>query len=178
MTTEIWREIESFQHACTESLSWYFQGVENVELLPFLDKEEQTQLRNKSKGLEALGASIKNCTECGLHVERDKVVFGTGKPLARLAIVGSAPTRADSQKGIPFTADAGVLLEKMVRAMDYTMEDIYLTQVVKCPAPMDRRVSPKEVDCCERFLKEELRLVEPTAIVAMGQIAAPNFIAF
>jgi len=103
-------------------------------------------------------------------------VFGAGNPRAELVFVGDAPGAEDDQLGQPFSGEAGKLLTRMIEAMGYTRDGVYICTVVRCRPPGGRAPSPDEVAACEPFLRAQIAALRPRAIVALGQFAAQQML--
>lgn len=121
--------------------------------------------------LEALKQSIGDCTKCKLYKGRTNIVFGEGSPNARLVFVGEAPGREEDRAGRPFVGDAGNLLTRIIGAMGLTREDVYICNVVKCRPPQNRDPEKDEIETCIPFLKQQLRIIRPETICALGRVA-------
>jgi uracil-DNA glycosylase family 4 len=113
-----------------------------------------------------------DCQRCRLAGERKQIVFGVGNPNADLVFVGEAPGADEDQQGEPFVGKAGQLLTKMIEAMGYRREDVYICNVIKCRPPGNRNPEPDEVAACEPFLKKQLGALRPRMIVTLGKFAA------
>jgi len=123
--------------------------------------------------LEALRAHIGDCTRCKLHtMGRKQVVFGVGNPRADLMFVGEAPGADEDRIGEPFVGRAGQLLTKIIEAIGLKRDDVYIANVIKCRPPGNRNPEPDEVATCQPFLAEQIELVHPRVIVALGTFAA------
>jgi uracil-DNA glycosylase family 4 len=124
-------------------------------------------------GLSALRAFIGDCTRCKLHtLGRKQVVFGVGHPSADLMFVGEAPGADEDLQGEPFVGRAGQLLTKIIEAMGLTRADVYIANVIKCRPPGNRNPEPDEVATCEPFLAQQIDMIRPRVIVALGTFAA------
>jgi uracil-DNA glycosylase len=127
--------------------------------------------------LAAIRADIGDCTRCKLHrLGRRQIVFGVGNPHAKLMFAGEAPGRDEDAQGIPFVGRAGQLLTKMIEAMGYSRDDVYIANVIKCRPPENRNPEPDEVAACEPFLFRQVELIKPTVIVALGTFAAQTLL--
>jgi DNA polymerase len=122
--------------------------------------------------LRAVRDDIGDCKRCRLCDGRKNIVFGVGNPEAKLVFVGEAPGADEDQQGEPFVGKAGQLLTKMIEAMGYGREDVYICNVIKCRPPSNRNPEPDEVAACEPFLKAQLGAIRPRMIVALGKFAA------
>jgi uracil-DNA glycosylase len=122
--------------------------------------------------LALLAQEASVCTACVLHEKRKQSVFARGSASAELAFVGEGPGRDEDLQGLPFVGAAGKLLDKMIVAMGYGREDVYVCNVVKCRPPENRTPRPEESLACSRFLIPQLETVAPQMIVALGRCAA------
>ena len=103
---------------------------------------------------------------------RQNIVFGVGSPEASLVFVGEAPGAWEDKQGEPFVGDAGKLLTKMIAAMGWKREEVYIANILKCRPPQNRNPEPDEIEQCEPFLIKQLEVIQPSVIVALGKFAA------
>ena len=129
-------------------------------------------LADRMLRLEVLAREAEACQSCVLHEKRTKSVFSRGSPEAEVAFVGEGPGRDEDLQGYPFVGAAGKLLDKMITAMGYGREDVYVCNVVKCRPPENRTPMPDEMEICGQFLFRQLSVIKPTAICALGSTAA------
>jgi DNA polymerase len=125
-----------------------------------------------AQGLKVIREEIGDCQRCRLAGGRKNIVFGVGNPQAHLVFVGEAPGADEDEQGEPFVGKAGQLLTKMIEAMGYGRDDVYICNVIKCRPPGNRNPEPDEVAACEPFLKKQLAALRPRVIVALGKFAA------
>jgi len=128
------------------------------------------------KTLEELSAKLDNCARCKLHSDRNNIVFGEGNPNADLMFIGEAPGRDEDKQGIPFVGRAGQLLNKMIKAMGYERNEVYIGNIVKCRPPNNRNPEPDEVSACIPFLIHQCKLISPKCIVCLGSVATQNLL--
>ncbi len=126
--------------------------------------------------LDELRRELADCKRCKLCSGRTNIVFGTGNPLAELVFVGEGPGEEEDKQGVPFVGRAGQLLTKMIEAMGYGRDDVYICNVVKCRPPNNRNPEPDEIAACEPFLKAQLRMIHPKVIVALGKFATQTLL--
>jgi DNA polymerase len=127
----------------------------------------------KAQELRALDESrVKACTECALCETRTQTVFGQGDPNARLVFVGEAPGFEEDKQGLAFVGRAGKLLTRMIAAMGLTRDEVYICNVLKCRPPGNREPSAEEVLACSPYLQEQLTIIQPEVLVALGAPAA------
>lgn len=117
-------------------------------------------------------ADVKDCTRCGLHTSRTQTVFGVGNPDADLVFVGEAPGRDEDLQGEPFVGAAGQLLTRILAAIGFERDDVYICNVLKCRPPNNRDPQPMEVASCEPYLLRQLEIIRPKLICALGRHAA------
>jgi uracil-DNA glycosylase len=138
--------------------------------------EDGAQMTEKPKtgaqGLKVVREDLGDCKRCKLAPGRKNLVYGVGNPDAELVFVGEAPGADEDMQGEPFVGKAGQLLTKMIEAMGYRREDVYICNVLKCRPPGNRNPEPDEVASCEPFLKRQLAAIRPRMIVALGKFAA------
>ena len=122
--------------------------------------------------LNALEDSLQDCIRCKLHNSRTNLVFGAGNVEADLVFVGEGPGADEDKEGFPFVGAAGVMLTKMIRALGYEREQIYICNVVKCRPPGNRNPEPEEMAQCKQFLYAQLDMIQPKVVCALGAVAA------
>jgi len=123
-----------------------------------------------------LADEIKSCTKCALHAERTQTVFARGNPQAELCFVGEGPGADEDAQGFPFVGKAGQLLDRMIAAMGFHRDDVYVCNIVKCRPPGNRKPEPAEMATCVPYLREQLELVAPKVIVALGATAVEGLL--
>ncbi len=127
----------------------------------------------KAAALEAVRELIGDCTRCPLaYAGRRRIVFGNGDPNARLMFVGEGPGAEEDEQGLPFVGKSGQLLNNMIGAMGLRREDVYVANVVKCRPPANRAPEWIEATTCTQFLVQQMDLVQPEYVVALGTTAA------
>jgi len=121
--------------------------------------------------LEQVRGELGDCTRCKLHQGRTTLVFGVGRPDAELMFVGEAPGRDEDQQGEPFVGPAGQLLTKIIEAIGLTRDQVYIANVIKCRPPQNRNPELDEVQTCAPFLFQQLDVIRPRVVVALGAFA-------
>jgi DNA polymerase len=125
-----------------------------------------------SGSLAVIRDEIGDCRRCKLHSTRKNIVFGVGNEQAPLVFIGEAPGANEDLQGIPFCGDAGNLLTKMIEAMGWGRDDVYIANLIKCRPPGNRNPASDEIEQCEPFLIKQLGVLRPRMIVALGKFAA------
>lgn len=188
LTASLRRHLRQRQHAGIRTLP----KTELSEIKPVIVKEAEAESAlggtaadlfadNKAAlqadSLENLRAAIGDCKLCKLCSGRTHIVFGVGKPRAKLMFVGEGPGRDEDLQGEPFVGRAGQLLTDIItKGMKLRREDVYIANVVKCRPPANRNPEPDEVAACEPFLKKQIDLVRPQIIVGLGKFAVQTLL--
>ncbi len=126
--------------------------------------------------LDEVRSTLGDCRRCKLCSGRKNLVFGVGNPKARLVFVGEGPGAEEDNQGIPFVGAAGQLLTKMILAMGYSRDEVYICNVVKCRPPGNRNPEPDEIQACQPFLEAQLNAIRPEVIIALGKFAAQTLL--
>lgn len=121
-----------------------------------------------ASSLMELESRINGCLACPLGAGRIRFVFGEGNPKARMMFIGEGPGRDEDLQGRPFVGKAGELLDKMIGALGYKREDVYIANVVKCRPPDNRTPNPQEAQTCLRYIRKQIELIRPGVIVTLG----------
>lgn len=122
--------------------------------------------------IDSLKKTVAQCTACSLHQSRTQTVFGVGNPQAKLMIIGEAPGFYEDQQGEPFVGRAGQLLTAMLQAIGLARHDVYIANILKCRPSNNRDPISEEVDACTPFLNQQIALIQPRLLLALGRIAA------
>lgn len=149
-------------------------NVDNVE-----NKSQEALENHKSTAsellqkLRAFYETCKDCKKCQLSEQRTQVVFGDGNPDTGVMFVGEAPGADEDAEGKPFVGKAGKLLtQELERVGLLRQRDYYITNVVKCRPPGNRTPEEQEMITCSYILKEEIKLIKPKLVIALGKTAA------
>jgi DNA polymerase len=144
-----------------------------VRDLPVVTVEPTTVATAKAETLEDITTDLGDCHRCPLGRHRTNLVFGEGPPNAKLMFVGEGPGRDEDLQGRPFVGPSGQLLtDIIVKGMQMRREDCYIANIVKCRPPDNRNPEPEEARTCLPFLKRQITVIKPRAIVALGLIAS------
>jgi uracil-DNA glycosylase family 4 len=121
--------------------------------------------------LVALYKEVSTCTKCPLHETRGKTVFGAGNADAELMFVGEAPGAEEDRQGLPFVGRAGQLLNQLLEEIGLSREEVFIANVLKSRPPGNRDPLPLEIEACEPYLFEQVRLIEPKVVCTLGNFA-------
>jgi DNA polymerase len=132
---------------------------------------KKTVLVQPPRNLETLKQEVSQCKKCGLQTTRKNIVFGAGDPNAKLMLVGEAPGEAEDKLGAPFVGPAGDLLTNILKAVNFTRDEIYITNILKCRPPENRDPKENEIKACTAYLWEQIELIKPKIILALGVFA-------
>ncbi|MFW6163998.1 MAG: uracil-DNA glycosylase, partial [Planctomycetota bacterium] len=154
---------EPARHVTTPSSVGLFSAKDYaIEIPDGLSRGEQ---------LDCFAEQIADCTLCPLHQGRSRLVFGAGNPEADLMFIGEAPGRDEDRQGIPFVGRAGQLLTKIIQAIEFTRDEVYIANINKCRPPNNRAPTPDEMDRCLPFLERQIEIIEPKVICLLGATA-------
>ena len=126
--------------------------------------------------LPSVRDQIGECTRCKLCTGRKNIVFGEGNPKAQLMFVGEGPGADEDVQGRPFVGRAGQLLTKMISAMGFSREEVYIANIVKCRPPNNRPPEEDEIAACQPFLFQQIAVVLPKVICALGTFSAQTLL--
>ena len=130
-----------------------------------------------ARGWIPLKAAVSGCVKCGLHKTRTQTVFGVGDENADWMLIGEAPGAEEDRLGDPFVGQAGKLLDNMLAAINLSRrKNVYIANVLKCRPPGNRNPTPEEVAQCSPHLLQQIELIQPKLILAMGRFAAQTLL--
>ena len=129
------------------------------------------KVENKSKLLENLKEKISNIDNCELKNHATQLVFSDGTSESQLMIVGEGPGQKEDELGKPFVGDAGMLLNKMLNAINIDRNKVYITNVVNYRPPNNRKPEPAEIIRYSNFLREHISIIDPKILILMGSSA-------
>ena len=137
----------------------------------------------RERALQAAAARASACRACAIGAQRRNNVYGEGDPLADLMLIGEGPGETEDRLGRPFVGRAGELLEKMLGAIGLAREDVYIANTVKCRPTLqgerglkNRAPVPAEMANCRPFLDEQIEIIRPRVLLALGAPAAKSFL--
>ena len=160
------RRAEKLIASLEEKLNFFSQmGIEFISISS-----------SKDTSFHSVEERILKCQKCTLSQGRTNAVPGEGSLEAELMFVGEAPGRDEDLQGRPFVGRAGQLLTKILGAMKFNREDVYITNVVKCRPPNNRNPNKEEIETCKNYLLEQIEMIKPRAIVALGRVATDSFV--
>lgn len=125
----------------------------------------------KENELVMLSEDVVGCEKCDLCNERNKVVFGEGHPDAYIMFIGEAPGANEDKFGRPFIGRAGSYLTKLLVDIDLHRDEVYITNIVKCRPPNNRKPTVREKNHCMPYLKKQIEIISPRIIVTLGGTA-------
>ncbi|HRU69498.1 MAG TPA: uracil-DNA glycosylase [Kiritimatiellia bacterium] len=129
-------------------------------------------LEQRREALAEIAARIEACEACVLRQQRNRCVPGQGNPFSPdVMFIGEAPGADEDREGLAFVGAAGQFLTKMIAAMGYTRDDVFIANICKCRPPGNRTPEADEMRACLPFLREQIRIVQPKTIVLLGGTA-------
>jgi uracil-DNA glycosylase family 4 len=163
---------DPFDEICTQFVA---QALPLVQSQPAKPQTEYGTL-DKAAALAALRDEVLPCTACALHQTRHSVVFGSGSPDAEVVFIGEAPGRDEDIQGQPFVGRSGQLLTKILSAIGYGRDEVFICNILKCRPPNNRDPQADEVTACEPHLKRQLAILNPRVICCPGRVAAQTLL--
>ena len=131
---------------------------------------------NQTK-FQVLENKCTSCVKCSLSTTRQNVVFGRGNPDAELFIIGEGPGQQEDEQGLAFVGRAGKMLDAAFSAVGLdTNKDCYVSNIVKCRPPNNRKPSTAEIEACMPWLNEQVNLLKPKIIILAGSTAVQSFL--
>jgi uracil-DNA glycosylase len=146
--------------------------LRTLGIMPWQYQQPVPPIENNTPQWESLKQRVAACTACSLHQTRTQTVFGVGNQTADLMIIGEAPGFYEDKQGEPFVGRAGQLLTAMIKTMGFERSDVYIANILKCRPPENRDPMSEEVTSCTPFLDQQIALVKPRLLLAVGRIAA------
>jgi len=136
-------------------------------------EENETAARRE---LERIARSIARCRRCRLHESRTRTVPGQGAVHPELVFIGEGPGAEEDRRGEAFVGAAGQLLTRMIEAMGFTRQEVWIGNIVKCRPPGNRAPYPDEMEACLPFLRRQLEVLQPRVIVCLGATAVKGLL--
>ncbi len=127
------------------------------------------------ESLEDFRRRIKNCSLCRLCKSRTNFVFGSGDPDADLMFVGEGPGAEEDRQGLPFVGASGQLLTRIIAAIGFTRDEVFIANLIKCRPPNNRDPLPDEIETCVPYLLTQIEKIEPKVLVTLGRFSACYF---
>ncbi len=144
------------------------------------EKNRMPSLFEERKAAITEWQSLKNeamaCKRCALRSGCRQVIFGAGCREAPLMLIGEGPGAQEDIEGHPFVGRAGQLLDKILQAINLGRHEVYVTNIVKCRPPSNRKPTPEEIATCLSWLENEIRIIKPAIIVLLGATALQSLI--
>jgi len=144
--------------------------------IPSSDSQPSATASDRDIALQNLANQIKACTACPLHSGRIQAVPGQGNSTPEIMFIGEAPGADEDEKGLAFVGRAGQLLTKMIEAMGYTRDEVFIANVNKCRPPNNRKPLREEMDTCLPYLRQQVAILQPKVIVALGATAVEGLV--
>jgi uracil-DNA glycosylase family 4 len=160
-------------------------SASRVTLIRLFESPLVTAAPNKSDLLDPVRQRVSVCTKCPHLVRtRTQTVFGVGNADADLMFVGEAPGADEDAQGEPFVGRAGQLLTRIIETMGFSRSDVYIANVLKCRpdmphgSPGNRAPTPLEMQTCLPYLREQIDIIQPKVLVALGAVAVEGLLGF
>lgn len=154
-------------------LKGYLEYYRDLGHIGFLNQGDVSGELNKLKEIQK---EVDTCEKCRLHKSRTNTVFGSGDFEAEIMFIGEAPGRDEDLQGKPFVGRAGQLLTRIIESINLKREEVFITNILKCRPPDNRNPHPEEIFACEPFLIQQLNIIKPKIICALGTFAAQTLL--
>jgi len=147
------------------------ETTQNKKLVKITVEAEPGDYADRMAELGTLGQTASACKLCGLCDTRKQVVFGTGRARTRVMFIGEAPGADEDAQGVPFVGRAGKLLDKIIDAVGFDRDELYIANILKCRPPNNRDPLPGEIEACTPYLEKQVALIQPKIICTLGKFA-------
>ena len=137
-----------------------------------LEPRASTTTKPLYRDLSELYERSRGCTQCRLASTRTRFVFCEGNPQARLVVIGEAPGADEDAQGRPFVGRSGQLLDKILLAVGFRREEVFICNILKCRPPQNRNPLQDEIEHCLPWLAAQLELINPDMLLLLGRVAA------
>jgi len=154
----------------------YFQQQAELGSSEWYLSPETSAAASRKRSLADLCEKVRDCRRCHLWTTRTNVVFGSGDERAHVAFIGEAPGKDEDLQGKPFVGRAGQLLTRIIEAIHFRREDVFISNILKCRPPENRDPLPEEIEECLPILDAQLQILRPKMICALGRIAAQTLL--
>lgn len=132
---------------------------------------------NNYLDIKEIHSACRKCDRCDLSNTRNNVVVAKGNPQAKIFIIGEAPGEKEDITGFPFVGRAGKMLNTVLHSVDIDpLEDCYITNIVKCRPPENRRPTKTEVETCLTWLDNQIRFLKPSIVILAGSTAVEGYL--
>ena len=126
---------------------------------------------DKVNNLEKLKKSIQNINNCSLKDNAKNMVFSDGNPKSKIMLIGEAPGANEDEEGLPFVGRAGVLLDKMLSAINLNREKVYISNIINYRPPENRKPTDEEIQRYLPFITKHIEIINPKILVLLGSTA-------
>ena len=148
-------------------------GIQTYVLRSTIKTNDKTT--NESNWVK-LEKKVSNCKNCELHKTRTQTVFGCGNEQSDWLFIGEAPGKDEDLKGAPFVGRAGRLLNEVIFSLGLKREEVYIANILKCRPPNNRDPSQDEIQSCTTYLEQQIKMISPKIIIAVGRVAAQHLL--
>ena len=148
-----------------------FNLIYNNKAINRFQKDNFEISEDKTKNLELLKTAIMNIKNCDLKEKAKNLVFSDGNPKSKIMLIGEAPGANEDQEGLPFVGRAGILLDKMLSAVNLDRKKVYISNIVNYRPPENRRPTEKEINRYLPFITKHIEIINPKILVLLGSTA-------
>jgi uracil-DNA glycosylase family 4 len=153
----------------------YLKGM-GISSLPASESNSEKTVSSEILTLAEVRKELGDCKRCKLYRARRTIVFGEGNDKAELMFIGEGPGYDEDVQGRPFVGRAGQLLTKIIESINLPRQEVYITNIVKCRPPQNRNPEPDEIQSCNPFLMNQITVIQPKIICALGTFSAQTLL--
>lgn len=169
--------IEWLKYLKELGLEWVFmeKRKENIKIEEKSQGDSELLSMDKLKELNKIKEEVFHCKKCRLWEGKKNYVFGEGNPDSEIMFVGEAPGAEEDEQGRPFVGEAGQLLTKIISAMGFRREDVYIGNIIKCRPPGNRTPLKDEIEACKGYIFKQIEIIKPKIIITLGSTPLITF---
>ena len=161
-----------------------FELIKSFEIEEIFNNQPINRLKNdlkvenKTNKLNNLKREIENIENCKLKINASQIVFNDGNHNSQVMLIGEGPGQKEDEIGKPFVGDAGILLNKMLNAINIKREEVYITNVVNFRPPNNRKPDTDEINKYSNFLREHISIIKPKILILMGSTSMESLFGY
>ncbi len=125
----------------------------------------------KQDSMDVLNYQIRACKQCVLAKTRKQPLVGEGRMQASIFVVALSPGRKEDEQNKMFVGPSGKVFDRLLKAAGIERESLYMSNLIKCMLPQNRKPKTEEIELCSRFLEDEIAIIQPKIIVPLGYYA-------
>jgi len=137
---------------------------------------KQNKISEKQKSLDILNSKIRTCEKCKLSITRQHALIGEGDINARIMFIALSPGTKEDVENTMFIGPSGKVLNRLFQAAGIERESVFMTNLIKCTLPKNRKPKSNEIESCSCFVNKEIEIIQPQIIVPLGYYATRSIL--